>query len=427
MRYIKFYGENDLTLGQFIEISINEYIVQYLDPKALCAGKGCEQPLFRHGKVFTHNETKIFVAVEKWEGHIVGLTGFYPAPELVTTWSACRVCGSATPFIPVSEEMQRYSFAKFLELHFYPAEVLLVQGAGCQHNIYQHHVRYFAFKGMTLRFQTESVQCHELVFPPFRIRVRPEAQLEIKNTEFERLFYHNLLWYTGLIDDLKLISIEAATGDEDADALLLADINALITRAESEREDISRLVNKIYRESAPTDSLALNQVHAYRQDKIVGWQQDFDRLPKPRPLQLSTNRDSKRTSAFGSVRQMWPRRYDYTLDTPHLPSANVSEAEETNVKAGRIVTGDFLTSSASETSEPETVPEKGVKETNEENLPEHSASSVKAGTPETTTSEDQPRSDPDSDSTIGAVREDVLREEAAASEVNRFSFHKIRG
>jgi len=429
LRYIKFYGENDMTLGQFIEKSINEYIVQYLDPKAVCTGKGCEQPLFRHGKVFTHNETKLFVAVEKWEGHIVGLTGFYPAPDLVTTWGACRVCGSATPFILVSEEMQRYSFAKFLELHFYPADVLLVQGAGCQHNIYEHHVRYFAFKGMTLRFQTEPIQCHEFVFPPFRIRVRPEAQLEIKNAEFERLFYRNLLWYTGLIDDLKLISIEAATGDEDADALLLADINALIARAELEREDISRLINQIYGESAPTDTLALNQVHAYRQDKIVGWQQDFDRLPKPRPLQLPANRDSKRTSAFGSVRQMWPRRYDL-LDTRHLPSAGVSETEETHAKAGRIPTGDSLTSS--EASEPETGPDNGTNEINkkDDNLPEHADSSVKVGTPEATTSEDQltsagqPRSDPDSDSTIGAVRDDVLREESmpASSVVCFFHF-----
>jgi 1-phosphatidylinositol-3-phosphate 5-kinase len=56
------------------------------------------------------------------------------------TWGACHVCGSTTPFIPVSKEMQRYFFGKFIELHFYSADVKLVQGAGCQHNIYQHHI-----------------------------------------------------------------------------------------------------------------------------------------------------------------------------------------------------------------------------------------------------------------------------------------------
>ena len=406
-RYIKFYGENDMTLGQFIEKSVNDFIVQFLDPKVVCTGKGCDQPVYRHGKVYTHNEMRLSVAVEKWDGPI---PTFYPAPELVTTWSACRICGTATPFIPVSEEMQRYSFAKFLELHFYPADVMLVQGAGCEHNIYQHHIRYFAFKGMTVRFQTEPIQCHELVYPPFRIRVRPETQLEIKNEEFERLQYRNLMWYTGLIDDLKLISMEAATGDETADALLLADTNALITRAEAEREDISRLINQVYRDSAPTDTLALNQIHAYRQDKIVAWQQDFDRLPKPRPPQA---RDSKRTSAFGSVRQMWPRKYDLSgaFDTPHLlPSTNITETEDT--LKSRRGTKESLTSSASEASESEAILEKEVKVKEDvEKKPAIGADdipSTKVRTPETTTSEDQPRSDPDSDSTIGATREDSV-------------------
>jgi len=169
------------------------------------------------------------VAVEQWDGQIIGRTNWFPAPDMITTWSACRVCGSATPFIPVSEEMQRYSFAKFLELHFYPADVKLVQGAGCEHNIYQHHIRYFACKGMTVRFQTDPVILHEIVYPSVRIRVCPETQLELKNSDFDRLHYRNVIWYTALVDDLKLISIDAATGDEEADTRLTADINVLIT------------------------------------------------------------------------------------------------------------------------------------------------------------------------------------------------------
>ena len=443
LKNIKFYGENDMTLGQFIEKSVNDSVVQFLDPKAICTGKGCEQPLFRHSKIFTLNETRLSVAVEKWDGQIVGLSAFYPSPDLVITWSACRVCGSATPFIPVSEEMQRYSFAKFLELHFYPADVKLVQGAGCQHNIYQDHIRYFASKGMTVRFQADAVQLQEIVYPPFRIRVRPETQLDIKNADFERLHYRNMLWYTGLIDDLKLISIDAATGDEDTDARLLTDINMLITRAEAEREDISRLINQIYRDSAPTDTLALNQVHAYRQDKIVAWQLDFDKLPKPRAAQTVANRSSKRSSAFGSVRAMWPRRYDLagTFDNPHLPSMTVSEAEERPPKRRILTNGESMTSSASEASEPETSAEADEKDEKgkakrkgeaKESLSETSEKMPltegdgqvvdinlppvpKTSSPETETttpSEDQAKSDPDSDSTIGAAREDTAPFEA---------------
>ncbi|KAJ7922865.1 hypothetical protein B0H13DRAFT_1982098 [Mycena leptocephala] len=407
LNYITFYGENDCTLGQYIEKAVADTLIQFLDPKALCTGKGCDQPLARHCKVYVHNETRLFVAVEQWDGQIIGRMNYLPAPDLITTWSACRVCGSATPFIPVSEEMQRYSFAKFLELHFYPADVKLVQGAGCQHNIYQHHIRYFATKGMTVRFQADPITLHEVVYPPFRIRVRPETQLELKNDDFERLHRRNLLWYTGLIDDLKLISIDAATGDEESDARLLANINQLISRAEVEKEDISRLINRIYRESAPTDTFALNQVHSYRQDKIVAWQQDFDRLPKPK----LTDRNSKRSSTFGSVRSMWPRRYDLTgaLDSPHLPSSSVSEAEEGSLTMRRV-TGDSFTSSASEAeSEPNVEEFSKAPAANKDEVvaDAHSSPSTNASS---MILDGSLKSDPESDSTIGAGKDEVSPE-----------------
>ena len=425
LRRIKFYGENDLTLGRFIEKVVNDTLAHFLDPKAICTGKGCDQPLARHCKVYVHNETRLFVAVEQWGGQIIGRSSpspsLYPSPDLITTWSACRVCGSATPFIPVSEEMQRYSFAKFLELHFYPADVKLVQGAGCQHNIYQHHIRYFASKGMTVRFQADPVVPYELVYPPFKIRVRPETQLELKNDEFKRLHMRNDHWYSALVDELKSISIDASTGDEKYDARLLADINALIIRAEAEREDICRLINQLYRDSLPTDTLALNKIHAYRRDKRVAWDIDFDRLPKARPAQHTvTKRNSKRASAFGTVRAMWP---DFSAFDNSLPSSSVSEAEEYTLKT-RII------SSPSETSEAESgfdLEKNGVLEKGSIDSGERDIDSEKDGTDLAkggvnlenlstevdvvdgqTPREDKAKSDPESDSTIGAAREEVV-------------------
>ncbi|KAH0837960.1 hypothetical protein J3R83DRAFT_6197 [Lanmaoa asiatica] len=397
LHYITFYGENDCTLGQFIEKAVNDTLVQFLDPKAVCAGKGCNQPLARHCQVFVHNDTRLAVAVEQWDGQIKA-RNIYLAPDMITTWSACRVCGLATPFIPISEEMQRYSFAKFLELHFYPADVQLVQGAGCQHNIYQHHIRYFATRGMTVRFQADPVTLHEIVYPAMRIRIRPEIQLELKNADFERLHRRNTAWYTALVDDLKLISIDAATGEEEHDAKLTADINNLISRAEAERQEITQLINKVYQESSPMDTLALNQVRSFRQDRIVAWQADFDKLPKPRNVEKS----GRRMSAFNSMRVMWPKRYD--LSSPfgesHMPSTSVSEAEEGG-PSGRRVTSDSLPSSASEASDAElaTRSEKPLEKVaplrsdEAPSLPPVDLTSPAKG------------SDPDSDSTIGASKE----------------------
>ena len=401
--YITFYGENDCTLGQFIEKAVNDTLVQFLDPKAVCAGKGCNQPLARHCQVFVHHDTRLTVAVEQWDGQIKA-RNIYPAPDMITTWSACRVCGSATPFIPISEEMQRYSFAKFLELHFYPADVQLVQGAGCQHNIYQHHIRYFATRGMTVRFQADPVTLHEIVYPAMRIRIRPETQLELKNADFERLHRRNTAWYTALVDDLKLISIDAATGEEEHDAKLTADINILISRAEAERQEISQLINKVYQESSPTDTLALNQVRSFRQDRIVAWQADFDKLPKPRNVEKS----ARRVSAFNSMRAMWPKRYDLSpFGESHIPSASVSEAEEGGPSRKR----ESLVSSASEMSE-------GELETHSEKLAEKVAplkSDEEAPSVRVDLASPGKRSDPDSDSTIGASKEEPVLSQARRS------------
>jgi 1-phosphatidylinositol-3-phosphate 5-kinase len=247
---------------------------------------------------------------------------------------------------------------------------------------------------------------YEVVYPPMRIRVRPESQLELKNSDFERLHRRNATWYTALVDDLKLISIDAATGDEKTDTKLMADINSLIARAEREKEDIAFLINKIYNESAPTDTLELNQVRSQRQDRIVEWQLDFDRLPKPRPAQI-TDKNSHKPSAFGSVRAIFPRRYDLAgaFDNPHIASSGLSEAGEV-LTSNRRVTGDSM-SSASEASEPETAIIAHTSKT-----PTYPSATEPLLTTEEacTTSSDalvpSTKSDPDSDSTIGVPRDD---------------------
>lgn len=252
---------------------------------------------------------------------------------------------------------------------------------------------------MTVRFQADPVTIHEIVYPAFRIRIRPEVQLELKNADFEKLHRRNTTWYTALIDDLKLISIDAATGEEEHDAKLTADINNLIYRAEAERREITQLINKVYQESSPMDTLALNQVRSFRQDRIVAWQADFDKLPKPRTIE----KGGRRVSAFSSVRVMWPKRPDLAspFGESHMPSASVSEAEYGGPSRRRI-TSESLVSSASEASEAEMEihSEKPV----EKVAPPKSDEEAPSVPPVDLTSSIK-KSDPDSDSTIGAPKE----------------------
>ncbi|KAF8624210.1 hypothetical protein AX15_005976 [Amanita polypyramis BW_CC] len=405
LNYITFYGENDCTLGQYIEKAVVGTLGQMMDSKATCTGKNCDEPLARHYRVFVHNETRLLVAVEPLEGQ---LNCFLhpPPPDLIMTWSMCRVCRAATPFVPVSEEMQRYSFAKFLELHFYPADVKLVQGAGCDHNIYQHHIRYFALKGMAVHFQSESVNMHEIVYPPFRICIRLETQLELKNADYQELHRRNICWYSGLIDDLGIVHMDAETEDEKDDASLQAEVNALITRAEAERDEIARFINRVYKESVPTDTLALNRVHSYRREKIVAWNQDFDRLPKSRPLH-STEKAFKRASAFNSVRSIWPRRQEIpgVFDNQHLSSTSVCEEE------GFLETESIMDEKAPSLAPESTKGETSIGAGNSNEIcvsgTEHKIMSSDLST-QAATEEEPQNSEPETDSTIGAPRDNLF-------------------
>jgi 1-phosphatidylinositol-3-phosphate 5-kinase len=297
--------------------------------------------------------------------------------------------------------MQRYSFAKFLELHFYPADVKIVQGAGCEHNIYQHHVRFFACKGMTVRFQADPITLYEVVYPPMRIRVRPETQLRIKNTDFQRLHRQNIDWYSGLISDLKLINIDAATGDEESDARLTVEINALISRAEVEREELARMINTVYKDSAPNDTLALNKVRAFRQDRIVSWQQDFDRLPKIRGPPVALEKKSRKVSAFTSV-LIFPK--SGASEPPNVGPTGTLETEETSSRLKRKVNVDSLASSASEASEPEIAAEP-CQAGNKRVATDGSGLPSLTGEPNLVSAD---TADAESDSTVGAAKDESL-------------------
>ncbi|KZT04073.1 uncharacterized protein LAESUDRAFT_738031 [Laetiporus sulphureus 93-53] len=350
-------------------ITFYDAFAQLMDAKAICENKACNQPLAQHHTVYVHNESRLLVTVEQWDGQINQRS---LPPDTIITWSICSIC------------IQRYSFTKFLELHFYPADVQLVPGVGCQHNIYQHHIRCFAIQQMMIHFQADPVVLHEVVYPPMH--------LEIKNSDFERLHTRNNMWYTALIDNLKLINIDAATGDEEADAKLIIEINQLIIRGEWKKADIARLINTIYSETATTDTLALNQIRAYWQNKMVAWQQDFDKLPKLKVTQL-LDRNSHKSSVFGSeIRAL-------SLENAH----NISEAEDYGRVIKRQLTGGSLmsTSSTSDAVESESVMDK----TEQSALTEMAPSTIGDQLPMASCTELEPslRSDVDSDSTIGAT------------------------
>lgn len=280
IHYITYYGENDSTLGTFIEESCIRYIS--LKPGTLCTGKGCGKTQAGHCTVYVHNETRLLVATEPWDGTI-STQGGVPAYDHLTTWSMCRECGKFTPFIPVSEAAQRYSFAKFLELHFYPADVQLMMGAGCDHNIYRSHIRYFAWKGMTIRFQADPISLYEPVFPGQKLLVRPEIPLELKNHDYGHLLIRNakfwqsveerLRWYDNCVTST--VMSEKLGAEEEVISNI---IHALLDKAEVAKIKITQAIHTVYVQTSSTDTLCFGRVRQELQDESTVWEKEFERL-----------------------------------------------------------------------------------------------------------------------------------------------------
>ena len=274
---ISYYGNNDCTLGQFIE----DTIIEALDSHKMCGGKGCHRPLGAHSKVYVHHESRVVIAAEPWipasSSEASALT-----PDKIASFSVCRVCLQTTPFIPLSDEALKYSFGKFLELHFYPADVQLIHGAGCEHNIYLHHIRYFAWHGMTVRFQTDAVDIYEVALPPVRTVVHMKSSLELKNRDYESLLARNTPYWRSVIDRLAQLQLQCKTGSpQDRSGAIAADVAGdLLQRLEADRAEIARMIQQTYTESSPTDTLALGTVRSLIQNKVVEWDLKLEQFEK---------------------------------------------------------------------------------------------------------------------------------------------------
>ncbi|KAG9084523.1 1-phosphatidylinositol-3-phosphate 5-kinase, partial [Ceratobasidium sp. 370] len=307
IKYLEYYGSGDQSLAQFIEDSCS------IPANAVCEGKNCSALQISHTRVYVHNESRVYIATEPWTGKI-GASKFPAAPlfDAITTWSLCRVCMQNTPLIPLSEEAGRYSFAKFLELHFYPADVLLMHGAGCSHNIYQHHVRYFHLRGMTVRFQTEKVTLFEVVFPPTRMRVRPQALLGFKNSDYSHMLHRNTAYWDSVLARIQ-VAIDAATqmlqAHHEQAQTIAAYAADLRERSLLRRAEVEQLIHRAYADSPITDTLQLGRVRPIWQGIITQFDDEFGRLEKmylPNGLYAGTEKDFRRSVAQNKISKYMP-------------------------------------------------------------------------------------------------------------------------
>ncbi|XP_030387596.1 putative 1-phosphatidylinositol 3-phosphate 5-kinase [Scaptodrosophila lebanonensis] len=177
---MKFYGQHDIMLGQFLQ----RYCC-LLNP--ICAS--CKLPMLGHVRRYVHSLGCVHVYLTE------DLTRSDPKIIYFTSW--CTICNATTPSVPLSETSKCLSLAKYLEMRFHGHAYKrrpFTDASGneptsqCEHSLHRDYVHHFSFRGVGAKFQYTPIDVWEVGMPDLRLELEPpkrliglEVQEEIKN------------------------------------------------------------------------------------------------------------------------------------------------------------------------------------------------------------------------------------------------------
>eukprot|EP01117_Protostelium_nocturnum_P012281 TRINITY_DN451_c1_g2_i2.p1 TRINITY_DN451_c1_g2~~TRINITY_DN451_c1_g2_i2.p1 ORF type:complete len:1716 (+),score=603.02 TRINITY_DN451_c1_g2_i2:129-5276(+) len=151
---VDYYGESDITVGQFLETFC-------FNSNYKCKSPTCGKGVTEHIRSFVHGDGRINLMVSKAEFQLK--ININIESERIITWTFCRICGKMNAARELSEEFWNYSFGKFLELSFYcdlPNKI-----SPCHHSLHRDHIRYFYWKDLVLEIEYEKVHPMDVFTP----------------------------------------------------------------------------------------------------------------------------------------------------------------------------------------------------------------------------------------------------------------------
>lgn len=269
LQAINFYQPDDMTMGQFLEHLT-------ADAGKRCSKTTCERLLLFHFQLLVHGERRLQIAMDQFP---------CPSPgheDRIITWSYCRLCGTPSPTTILREETWRMSWGTYLEHCFYPPESSA--GFACPHDAFRDQIRYFAHRNLAVRIHNEKVDIYEPLRPSITLQVKAETKVVLKNREYESALHKNASFFDSILFRLRSFDYEYVQPEKvsiltfgmdhtkEQVALLRTALEAMLTRAVADREEMVNLLNRTYKLTPMTDVLALNTVLRTLQDKVVQWE-----------------------------------------------------------------------------------------------------------------------------------------------------------
>ncbi|GMK53948.1 hypothetical protein CspeluHIS016_0105340 [Cutaneotrichosporon spelunceum] len=274
---INFYQDDDQTLGQFIGSMV-------ANAGHRCPNLTCEALMLFHYDVLVHAERRLQIAMEHFSCPLPG------HEEQILTWSYCRPCNRSWEPTVIREETWRMSWGAYLEHCFYPPETRT--GFGCTHDAYREHIRYFAHHNMVVRIHNDEIELYEPVRPPIKVIWNVEDKVALKNAEYESALAKTAAFFDSVMHRLRSFTDDLV--EPDRQARMRGDRDALLTRAVADRDETVNSLKLTYKQTPPTDVLAINVVLQALQDKVIQWDLDFLDVEK---LYMPSEKDLKRMTA----------------------------------------------------------------------------------------------------------------------------------
>lgn len=252
---INFYQEDDQTLGQFLGSIVS-------NAGHRCPNKSCDQLMLFHYDVLVHADRRLQIVMEQFMCPLAG------HEEQILTWSYCRQCNKSWEPTIIREETWRMSWGAYLEHCFYPPKT--VTGFGCSHDAYREHIRYFAHHNMVIRIHNDEIELYEPVRPSTKLLVKVEDKVRIKNQEYESALQKTAAFFDSVLFRLRGFTDDIV--DPEVVDKLRQDRDMLLSRAVADRDEMVNSLNRTYKQTPPTDVLAINVVLQALQDKVIQWE-----------------------------------------------------------------------------------------------------------------------------------------------------------
>ncbi|KAJ6256738.1 1-phosphatidylinositol 3-phosphate 5-kinase fab1 [Drechslerella dactyloides] len=252
--------EADCTLGQYI----NDLVITR---EYLC-DTGCNKHMIEHHRSYVHGEARISVHVEAYTCPTKG------EEEEILMWSICKICTDKTPTeaIRMSDSTWRYSLGKFFETLFWSVG-LTTNKAGCSHDFYREHIRYFGLKNYAVRIEYMPIELMEVIVPRPKVTWKPELDLKMKNEIYLSMNSKINRYWDTVVSRLKSINVETVTA-ENLEACK-AEIQSMLGRAEEERTWLVIKLQEKYTNSRYYEVIPLNRAMRAFQERVSDWDSEF--------------------------------------------------------------------------------------------------------------------------------------------------------